>query len=164
MRLNLGSGEDYMEGFTNLDLDSRCKPDVVADLNEPLPFKKNTFDYILAKDTICYAKDFVKLMQELHRVSKAGGIIEIKTSHFSGTYGRKYPAFYQELGIGSFDVFQKNDCLQLGVKVIEQRLHLFTKPSKLDWFFNFNLKWKRIMERIFFIGFNSINFALEVEK
>ena len=84
MKLNLGCGTDVREGWTNLDNHNTNGADVVFDLDkifegEKLPFEDNTFEEI-----ICYhvLHTFIypfPIIQELIRVCKVGGIIDIKT-------------------------------------------------------------------------------------
>jgi SAM-dependent methyltransferase len=81
-KLNLGSGNDYKNGWTNVDLHG--KYDVKHDLNRlPFPFKDDQFDYVLASHVIEHLNDTVKVMTELNRITKQGGIIEIKVPYFN---------------------------------------------------------------------------------
>ena len=51
-KLNLGCGNDYMKGWTNLDI-LDVKTDVSHNLNKfPWPFKNNTFNEILMKSVL----------------------------------------------------------------------------------------------------------------
>lgn len=92
--LNVGCGEDIRppsEGWVNLDVIALPGVDVVHDLMEfPWPFDDNTFDYVLARHVMEHiphrlpgrAKDgFLLFMEELHRILKPGGRVEIFSPH-----------------------------------------------------------------------------------
>jgi hypothetical protein len=70
-KLNLGCGFDHREGWVNADNFSKCSPDVLMDVEAPpWPFKGADFN------------EFKQVMQELYRVAKPDGLIEIQVPHF----------------------------------------------------------------------------------
>lgn len=83
-KLNLGAGEDYKEGFTNIDWNPLAKPDVQHDLNTfPYPFEENTFDRVEAFHVIEHLDRPFDIMKEIHRILKPGGTLHMKVPHFS---------------------------------------------------------------------------------
>jgi len=81
-KLNLGCDFDYKEGWINLD-QYPGRADIVHDLDKfPYPFKKDTFDYILASHVIEHLNNIIKVMKELWRISKPDAIIEIKVPYY----------------------------------------------------------------------------------
>jgi ubiquinone/menaquinone biosynthesis C-methylase UbiE len=83
-KLNVGCGLDVKSGWVNLDNHKTNGADVVFDLNKiyagsKMPFKDNTFDYILISKVIHTFTDPVPLLNELVRICKKKGIIEVKT-------------------------------------------------------------------------------------
>ena len=84
MKLNLGCGNDRKQGYVNLDLYNK-KADIVHDLEKyPYPFKKDTFEEILAYNILEHLNDPYKTLLEIHRISKPKTIIKIIVPHFSG--------------------------------------------------------------------------------
>jgi SAM-dependent methyltransferase len=83
MKINLGSGLKRIDGFLNVDCDSRMNPDFVVDLNkELLPFEDNSVDEIVAHHILEHiGVNFLTLMQEIYRVCKDGAIIDIEVPH-----------------------------------------------------------------------------------
>jgi predicted SAM-dependent methyltransferase len=81
VRLNLGSGNDYMKGMINLDIEPSLKPDMVADINRGLPFRDGSIDYIKANDIIEHLDN--EGICEVHRVLKPGGRLEVRVPHFA---------------------------------------------------------------------------------
>lgn len=81
-RLNLGCAQNHENGFTNLDLDPRVRPDVQHDLEvTPLPFAENTFDCILGSHVFEHVRNFLPLVADLYRILKPGGYLIAVTPH-----------------------------------------------------------------------------------
>ncbi|MBU3924008.1 MAG: class I SAM-dependent methyltransferase [Nanoarchaeota archaeon] len=86
MKLNVGCGLDYREGWINLDRDKDANADVVFDLSklserEKLPFSDNYFERIIMFDVLEHFFDPLPILKELYRVCKIGGTIEIKVPY-----------------------------------------------------------------------------------
>lgn len=80
-KLNVGCGSRPIDGYVNLDIVAGPKVDVVfnlekcGDLREydnKLPFPDDTFDRILCRHTAEHIRNFLPMMEELHRVAKPG--------------------------------------------------------------------------------------------
>ena len=83
-KLNLGCGEFKKNGYINLDMNKKVKPDVVHNLNKfPYPFKDNYFDLVEASHVLEHVEDPFKVMKELHRIMKHNGTLIIRVPHFS---------------------------------------------------------------------------------
>ena len=80
-RLNLGCGKDYKKGYTNADISDEVGADIVFDMSFGIPFKNNMFDEVLANNCltqIAESKTFVFVINELWRVCKPEGFIQIR--------------------------------------------------------------------------------------
>jgi len=80
IKLNLGSGKDYLDGWINVDIEQKYNPDVVADITEALPFKTNSVSEIKAFDILEHvtkqqAHDFIS---ECYRVLDIGGKLNLR--------------------------------------------------------------------------------------
>jgi SAM-dependent methyltransferase len=78
-KLNLGCGNDYKQGFWNVD-NGDCKVDQVVDINKPLNLPTGHFEYIYACQVLEHIdKDkFFDVFRELHRVLKQDGVLDIR--------------------------------------------------------------------------------------
>lgn len=76
LRLNLGCNDLPLFDFTNIDIDPRVKPDVVADCLQ-LPYEDNTVDEIYAGHLLEHTAIYENALAEWYRVLKPGGKITI---------------------------------------------------------------------------------------
>jgi SAM-dependent methyltransferase len=83
-KLNIGCGAFKIEGYLNLDVDPRSRPDVVHNLNEfPYPFSTASFEMIEANHILEHLNDPFEVMRELHRLLVKNGVLLIRVPHFS---------------------------------------------------------------------------------
>jgi len=77
-KLNFGCGLDIKKGWVNVD--GQRGPQVDKSFNFakfPYPLRNNEFDYILVDNVLEHLEDPHKVLDELHRISKKNGLIEI---------------------------------------------------------------------------------------
>lgn len=91
VKVNLGSGDYKLDGWLNVDIATRDKPDLVANLARPLPFADGSVDYIHTEDffaalTLDQAHDFLR---ECRRVLKPEGVMRLLTPDLE-KFARKY--------------------------------------------------------------------------
>ncbi len=81
LKLHLGCGYCQLEGWINVDLNRSCKPDLVADLSKPFPFKSNSVDYIHSEDFVDQIElaDGYVFFQESYRILKDNGVMRVLT-------------------------------------------------------------------------------------
>ena len=76
MKLNIGCGDDYREGWVNADVRSApaLKVDDVIDIRWP-SYESETFDEVLAQDVLEHVQrhEVEETLSELHRVLKVAG-------------------------------------------------------------------------------------------
>lgn len=82
--LDIGCGKEKLSGAVGLDMVAVPGVDVVHDLDElPYPFPDSEFDCIRMSHVLEHVKDVVKVMEEIYRIIKPGGIVEIITPHYT---------------------------------------------------------------------------------
>jgi len=80
IRLHVGCGQIYFEGWINIDIDSE-KADKKWDLKKTLPYKENSVDMIYNEHVIEHftSKQGVRILADFYRILKPGGILRIAT-------------------------------------------------------------------------------------
>jgi predicted SAM-dependent methyltransferase len=76
IKLNLGCGKLFKQGYINIDKSPDCNPDLVLDVCNGLPYKDNAIDEVhcgCMLEQIENNKDFVFVLNEIHRVLKIEG-------------------------------------------------------------------------------------------
>lgn len=149
-KLNLGCGNDIKQGFVNLNLYEKDNVDIICNIEKfPYPFKDNTFEYIYMRNVLEQVTNQREIFQELHRICKDKGIIDIQVFHFSSVMA--YYIFTKTFfNYGSFDALK-----QYGFEVKEKNIIL---SDKKRWWINILENWinkhplfyeKTIMKNIF---------------
>jgi SAM-dependent methyltransferase len=96
MRLNLGCGHDFKEGYVNCDNWSTNQPSgnlisqvkYVDLLQFPWPFEDNSVDEILMLQVLEHLPDTYAVMREVKRILKSGGFV-----HGKVPYALSYASF-----------------------------------------------------------------------
>lgn len=77
-KLNLGSGRDYRNGWLNVDINPKYNPDVVLDIDEPLPDEwESGFDHVVASHVIEHLENREQALNEIARVLTDGGTLRL---------------------------------------------------------------------------------------
>lgn len=106
--LDIGAGTvERIPGAIRVDVARAARPHVVADLDQPLPFRNDAFDVVGAYDVVEHVADLVRLTEEVHRVLRRGGIFQVTTPHFSSSNVYADPTHRRALSLRSFDCFDE---------------------------------------------------------
>lgn len=82
LKINLGCGEDYKEGYVNIDISKLVRADLYLDLEkEKLPYGDSTVDEFRAWHFLEHVKDLSPIMEEIWRVGKHNAKIHIQTPY-----------------------------------------------------------------------------------
>lgn len=104
--LDLGCGNRKRPGAIGIDINPNTDADIVHDLNElPYPFKNSTFDEILGDNVIEHLDDVIKVMEELHRISKPGALVKIVVPYFRARWAFIDPTHKHFFTVDSFSYF-----------------------------------------------------------
>lgn len=83
MKVNLGSGKNYLKDYTNIDINPMWQPDIVADISTHLPMSLvNMCDEIIAHDVLEHIPDLVSAMTNCLLMLKEGGTMDILVPYY----------------------------------------------------------------------------------
>ncbi len=109
-KLNMGSGRRTYEGFLNADIARVPGVEVICDFSHfPWPFRDNAFDEVLAIDVIEHLPNTIRVMEEVHRVTRPGGKVTIKVPHYKSRNAYKDPTHVRFFMEETFDYFGKDE-------------------------------------------------------
>lgn len=170
MKLNLGCGRDIKKGYVNLDIINNKGVDVIHNLNKfPYPFKENTFEEVICKQVLPILDDIIKVMEEIHRISKPNAVIKIEVPFFSSVGHYTDITYKHAFTTKSFQYFRKDNPLNYYTKArfkVKSKIILYGLYKILEPFVNLSNKIKHWYEIYFSFIFpaSTINFELKVLK
>jgi SAM-dependent methyltransferase len=98
-----------------MDIRPDVDADIVHDLQEfPYPFPDDEFDLIEADHVLEHLRDPFRVMKELHRITKNGGLVIIRVPHFSRGFSHpehkrgfdvSFPLYFQPQFKGGYQGF-----------------------------------------------------------
>lgn len=172
-----GQAKHSVEGaqVVGVDFYNAGAADVAHNLNKyPWPFKSNEFDGAVAEHVIEHLPDTVRVMGELWRIVKGGGMIKIKTPHFSSAGAYENPTHVRYFSLYTFDMFSAGRkgwevYSRAKFHVVKRRLNFWrVRHALLSPIVDFMINLKpRFYERYFsclFGGPEEIEVWLEVVK
>lgn len=107
--LDVGCGSTKFKGAVGVDSIALPGVDLVANLNNfPWPFEKNSFDRVIFKHSISHFDQIVEVMEEVHRISKNGAIVDILAPHFTSDNYHTDPTHRSPVGFRSMYYFCTN--------------------------------------------------------
>lgn len=123
-KINIGSGKDVRFGWDNLDSSDKNGANIVANLNKiPLPIKSNTYDVVLCSHVLEDFVDPTPLIKELIRITRPGGIIDIRVPNETVGWGNIYHK--RAFSLSAFYISDINDVYGKRMNISLQRLHYY---------------------------------------
>jgi predicted SAM-dependent methyltransferase len=104
--LDLGCGNRKRAGAIGIDKNPATCADIVHDLNTfPYPFEESTFDAVYVDNVLEHLEDVIAVMEELHRITKPGGIVKVIVPYFRAKWAFIDPTHRHFFTIDSFSYF-----------------------------------------------------------
>jgi len=104
--LDLGCGKRKMPGAVGIDISPDSDADIVHDLNKfPYGFADGEFEFVQADNVLEHLDDVLKVLEELHRITKDGAEIKIIAPFFRSHYAFIDPTHRHFFTVRSFDYF-----------------------------------------------------------
>jgi len=104
MQYNLGSGKLRIEGWLNVDVSDKCKPDIVADITK-IPWDWMKDATAIRMDNVLehlYPKDMIAVLNECNRKLEVGGKVWIRVPYLSEKPDNIYRAFTDPTHVNTF--------------------------------------------------------------
>ena len=124
MKLHLGCGPIIKEGYVNVDVEFYEGVNVIADLEKDWPFESDSVDEIFAKDILEHLPDIIHSMNEIWRVLKMGGTVEIYVPTTRGAAAFQDPTHKSWWNENTFSYFASNEP---GVRPVYRQIHCWFK-------------------------------------
>lgn len=159
-----------------LDFYNNKNANVVWDLEEcdlGLPFKDNSFDGVIATHVLEHIKNLLPLIDELWRITKPNGIIDIEVPYFASSLAHSSIDHVRFFSYTSFDPYKKEfsskyqnskTCFEVKASYhFSGHFGLRTIGKVVDFFSN---RFPRIYQRLFafVLPTEIVKFKLEVIK
>ena len=91
LRLNLGCGLHQPAGYINVDIKPLPGVDLIADVDQPWPWKDGTVTEIIASHIFEHINKPIEFMAEAWRVLADDGILDIRVPHWQHIYAYTDP-------------------------------------------------------------------------
>lgn len=106
LRIDIGSGTRPRAGFYGLDQLDAAGVDMVGDLNQPLELlPDNCAEHIFSSHSLEHVEKLLPLMDEIHRIMRPGGTLEVIAPHFSNPYYYSDPTHVRFFGLYTMSYF-----------------------------------------------------------
>lgn len=125
MKINLGGGRTKIPGYVNVDKEP-LYGDVVADLEEGLPFADRSVDVINASHIFEHIHNFIPLMNECWRILKDDGFLMAAMPTYPGKMAVNDPTHVRFFTPDTFVYFVNDEYCERGTKRWEREISLET--------------------------------------
>ncbi|MEK1944923.1 MAG: methyltransferase domain-containing protein [Ensifer adhaerens] len=95
LRVDLGCGLSKTEGFVGVDRFNLPGVDVVCDLNEDLPFRDDSVDYVMASHSLEHVANLPSTMREIFRICKDRALVTIISPYHETSLNKANPYHLQ---------------------------------------------------------------------
>jgi SAM-dependent methyltransferase len=107
--LDVGCGRNKRPGAVGVDHNRNTDADVLADINRgALPFRDDIFERVWLVHVIEHVADVVATIEEVHRLTRPGGLIVIETPHYTDFSSFCDPTHRWHLNTFSFRYFTED--------------------------------------------------------
>jgi len=118
-KLNIGSGNNYEEGWVNTELVKSCKADAYFDAGrDPWPFETNSFEEMKAEHVFEHLPDYdarMHFLREAYRVCKKGAKIFLAMPYSSSGGTWNDMQHIRPFGAASFDYVSVNPSSKVSI-------------------------------------------------
>lgn len=164
--LDLGCGLKKQPGALGVDNDPNVAPDLLHDLDShPYPLPTGHFREVICQDVLEHVVDVGAFLREIHRVTRHGALVRIRTPHFSSWYAYNDPTHRHVLGYFALDRFTDSPDLPRRESLFRYRSRriLFSRLFRLTGIALLANAFPARYEQLFAFICPAENLALELE-
>lgn len=155
--LDVGCGRNKAAGAIGVDIDRNSNADIIFNLDQSIyPFKSNIFDVVICQDVVEHVENLRRFFDEIHRISKAGTLVKIRTPHYSSWYAYNDPTHRHYFGYRVFEHF----CSKF--KIVRREI-LFSRVFRLLGINRLANRYPHRYEQLFAFIFPAENLYCELE-
>lgn len=152
--INLGSGQDNYEGFTNIDLGIYDPVHIVADLKR-VPFVDGSVELVVSNSVLEHIYDYNAVIDEVFRILKKGGyfylcVPNVCLRHHKYDYHRWTTPGLHKLFEGKFEIIDSGACRGVAYALIVFVEALITYKIKNRFFLAMTRYFWRLISRPLF--------------
>jgi len=133
VKVDIGCGNNKKKGFIGIDLMPSSDADIVCNIGKyGIPLKSNSVDEIFSFHFLEHVRNTQLVIEEIYRVLKPHGIVEIVVPHFSNidSYHWMHKTYWN---IRGFDVFDKNGsyhyCFNANFEILVRNIEFSQKRA-----------------------------------
>jgi len=132
VKLDIGCGNNKKKGFIGMDIITSSDIDIVGDVGKyGIPLKDNSVDEIFSFHFLEHVEDVMTIVEEIHRVLKIGGIVEIVVPHFSniGSYHWLHKTYWNARGLDMFEKIHMHHryCPNINLEILVRNIEFSEK-------------------------------------
>ena len=139
LKIDFGCGKSKKDGFIGVDILKLDGVDVVHDLTKrPYPFEDNVASEIYMDNVLEHLNQPLKVIEELHRISKNNGKITIAVPYFRSHYATIDPTHVNFFGVNYFNYFDPDHHFCTGYEYSKARFKVVKMTFDKEWENNSN--------------------------
>ena len=104
--IDLGCGDNKIEGAIGVDVRPGPGVDVVCDLERGLPFKSGCAHIVSASHILEHMRDMIGLMEEIFRICRPNAVVEIVAPYYTSQGAFRDPTHLRYLSEDTFLYFE----------------------------------------------------------
>jgi SAM-dependent methyltransferase len=162
--LDVGCGSAKTAGAVGIDISPNTDADVVHDLDQfPYPLEDESFDHVLMQDVLEHLSEPIRVLEELHRVLRPGGRLQLRTPHFSSVLAYGDPThkhYFSALAIRSLAEPRFSHYTQTRFQIVHLTLD-FWVPYRLSGIAALANRVTDVYEKYFAFWFPAMNIRAE---
>ncbi|GKS59009.1 hypothetical protein YTPLAS18_25360 [Nitrospira sp.] len=104
--VDLGCGANKVPGSWGIDVRKVDGVNLVANIESPLPILSNSVDTVLMRHVVEHVRDLVSLMEEVYRICRPGGTVEVDAPYYTSRGAFRDPTHLRFITEDTFQYFE----------------------------------------------------------